>query len=110
MDADNKKFMGAVIDCMKEEDQTNLWHGLMEGVKLFGDGANTGRVPAIMLLTDGCPNHMLVRPSLSLRGVRILMDSSGSPHKDISPSSGPRHPSRPPSTPSVSVIHSDRGS
>jgi len=60
MDSDNKAFTKAVIHGMKEEAQTNLWHGLMEGIQLFDNETNTGRVPAIMLLTDGCPNHMSV--------------------------------------------------
>ncbi|KAH8742268.1 hypothetical protein F5883DRAFT_654767 [Diaporthe sp. PMI_573] len=36
----------------------NLWHGLRDGINLFKDGANTGRLPAVMVLTDGKPNHM----------------------------------------------------
>jgi Mg-chelatase subunit ChlD len=46
------------IDSMNPIDQTNLWSGLNEGIKLFGEDTDTGRAPAIMLLTDGCPNHM----------------------------------------------------
>ncbi|KAJ0274977.1 hypothetical protein COL940_009030 [Colletotrichum noveboracense] len=48
------------INGMRPIDATNLWHGLLEGIKLFKEGGevNTGRVPAIMVLTDGMPNHM----------------------------------------------------
>lgn len=39
---------------------TNMWHGITTGLKLFdktkGDGQ--GKVPAMMVLTDGEPNHM----------------------------------------------------
>jgi hypothetical protein len=47
------------IEKMATQDSTNLWHGILSGIKLFdGDSAASGRVPAIMVLTDGQPNHM----------------------------------------------------
>ncbi|KAF6807617.1 u-box domain-containing protein [Colletotrichum sojae] len=60
MTAKNKKLAEKNVEGMRPVDATNLWHGLLEGVKLFKEGgeANTGRVPAIMVLTDGMPNHM----------------------------------------------------
>lgn len=45
---------------IKKQDATNLWHGLLDGVKLFreAEGDANGRVPALMVLTDGKPNFM----------------------------------------------------
>jgi hypothetical protein len=54
----NKTLAKKNIDSMQPIDATNLWHGVLEGVKLFNGEANTGRVPAIFVLTDGMPNHM----------------------------------------------------
>lgn len=54
----NKEAAKAKIEAMEVESCTNLWHGLRDGIKLFKDEANTGRVPAVMVLTDGVPNHM----------------------------------------------------
>lgn len=54
----NKEVAKAKVEAMKLESCTNLWHGLRDGIKLFKDEANTGRVPAVMVLTDGVPNHM----------------------------------------------------
>lgn len=60
MTAKNKKLAEKNVESMRPVDATNLWHGLLEGIKLFKEGgeAHTGRVPAIMVLTDGMPNHM----------------------------------------------------
>ncbi|KAK2058676.1 von Willebrand factor type A domain-containing protein [Colletotrichum caudatum] len=60
MDAKNKALAEKNIGDMAPVDATNLWHGLLEGIKLFSAAgeANTGRVPAMMVLTDGMPNHM----------------------------------------------------
>lgn len=54
----NKEAAKAKVEAMDLESCTNLWHGLRDGIKLFQNEANTGRVPAIMVLTDGVPNHM----------------------------------------------------
>ncbi|KAJ0158915.1 hypothetical protein CTA2_10646 [Colletotrichum tanaceti] len=56
----NKALAEKNISGMRPIDATNLWHGLLEGIKLFNAGGevNTGRVPAVMVLTDGMPNHM----------------------------------------------------
>jgi Mg-chelatase subunit ChlD len=45
---------------IKKQDATNLWHGLLDGVKLFREAEENanGRVPALMVLTDGKPNFM----------------------------------------------------
>ncbi|KAJ0307201.1 hypothetical protein Brms1b_010092 [Colletotrichum noveboracense] len=60
MNKKNKTLAEKNINGMRPIDATNLWHGLLEGIKLFKEGGevNTGRVPAIMVLTDGMPNHM----------------------------------------------------
>ncbi|KAJ9142426.1 U-box domain-containing protein [Pleurostoma richardsiae] len=46
------------IEGMQPMDSTNLWHGILEGLRLFNGEINTGRLPALMVLTDGMPNHM----------------------------------------------------
>lgn len=45
---------------MVTRDMTNLWGGIQTGLKLFEDCAagSKGGVPALMVLTDGLPNHM----------------------------------------------------
>ncbi|OIW24674.1 hypothetical protein CONLIGDRAFT_623608 [Coniochaeta ligniaria NRRL 30616] len=59
MNQTNKKKARENIQKMVTQDCTNLWHGILSGIKLFeGDSAANGRVPAIMVLTDGMPNHM----------------------------------------------------
>jgi Mg-chelatase subunit ChlD len=39
-------------------DSTNMWHGMLDGLKLFQGGGVSERVPSMMVLTDGMPNHM----------------------------------------------------
>lgn len=56
--AANKEKAEATIEKMRVEACTNLWHGLKDGIKLFKNGSDTGRVPAVMVLTDGVPNYM----------------------------------------------------
>lgn len=59
MNPSNKKRTRGNIEKMATQDCTNLWHGILSGIKLFdGDAATNDRVPAIMVLTDGMPNHM----------------------------------------------------
>ncbi|GJC89037.1 inter-alpha-trypsin inhibitor heavy chain H3 [Colletotrichum liriopes] len=60
MNKKNKTLAEKNINGMRPIDATNLWHGLLEGIKLFNTGGemNMGRVPAVMVLTDGMPNHM----------------------------------------------------
>lgn len=54
----NKEKAKDKLETMNLDGCTNLWHGLKDGIRLFKDEANTGRVPAVMVLTDGVPNHM----------------------------------------------------
>ena len=65
MTALNKKKTERNLGGMQPSSATNLWGGIMEGLKLFGRGngggegvEGSGRVPALMVLTDGMPNHM----------------------------------------------------
>lgn len=58
MTAANKKKAEAIIAGINIEGATNLWLGLKNGIKLFENEEDTGRVPAVMVLTDGVPNHM----------------------------------------------------
>lgn len=54
----NKKKTERNLGGMQPSSATNLWGGIMEGLRLFKDGGGSGRVPALMVLTDGMPNHM----------------------------------------------------
>ncbi|CCC09715.1 unnamed protein product [Sordaria macrospora k-hell] len=59
MTALNKKKTERNLGGMQPTSATNLWGGIVEGLKLFGkDNGGSGRVPALMVLTDGMPNHM----------------------------------------------------
>lgn len=57
MDHYNKKQTDLKIGALATGNATNLWHGIQEGIRLFDGQRDTGRVPAIMVLTDGMPNH-----------------------------------------------------
>ncbi|KAK7424682.1 hypothetical protein QQX98_000258 [Neonectria punicea] len=54
----NKEVSRRNVTKMQPLDATNLWHGILEGLKLFKAAGSTSRVPAVMILTDGMPNHM----------------------------------------------------
>ena len=59
MNALNKAATLKKIKGMEPQDMTNLWHGIRDGLELFkGTKGETGRVPALLVLTDGMPNHM----------------------------------------------------
>jgi hypothetical protein len=60
MDSTNKPTAKAHILNLQVRDSTNLWHGILSGLQVFKDDTspNQGRVPAIMVLTDGQPNYM----------------------------------------------------
>jgi Mg-chelatase subunit ChlD len=58
MTAGNKADALAKIESMQPMNMTNLWHGIRDGLSLFTEGGSTGRVPALLVLTDGMPNHM----------------------------------------------------
>ncbi|GAP93293.1 putative u-box domain-containing protein [Rosellinia necatrix] len=52
----HKKMADANIGNMKTVGSTNLWDGIRNGIELFRSGEADGRVPALMVLTDGQPN------------------------------------------------------
>lgn len=63
MTDENKVDTLKKIQSMQPTDITNLWHGIRDGLKLFsdvkdGEPSPSGRVPALLVLTDGEPNHM----------------------------------------------------
>ncbi|CAK7268665.1 hypothetical protein SEPCBS119000_003177 [Sporothrix epigloea] len=54
----NKTKANASLESMVPLDSTNLWQGMLAGISLFKDKEQSGRVPAVMVLTDGMPNFM----------------------------------------------------
>ncbi|KAH7157430.1 hint-domain-containing protein [Dactylonectria estremocensis] len=54
----NKEVARKNVTKMEPQDATNLWHGILEGLKLFKNIGSSAKVPAVMILTDGMPNHM----------------------------------------------------
>lgn len=55
---ENKNQAMINIENLQTEGSTNLWHAIKAGIKVFRDADQVGNVPAIMILTDGKPNHM----------------------------------------------------
>lgn len=58
MTDENKKATRDRIRGIGRLDSTNMWHGMLDGLKLFEKGGLSERVPSMMVLTDGMPNHM----------------------------------------------------
>ncbi|KAM3559624.1 hypothetical protein ARSEF4850_004047 [Beauveria asiatica] len=58
MTEENKRLSRDNINSMEPNDATNLWHGILTGLKQFEKVNSDGKVPAVMVLTDGMPNHM----------------------------------------------------
>lgn len=58
MTDENKKTARDNIKSMRPIDATNLWGGIKTGLEQFEGVDSNGKVPAIMVLTDGMPNHM----------------------------------------------------
>ncbi|KAI0548726.1 U-box domain-containing protein [Xylaria curta] len=54
----HKKAVNTKIDNIFANGKTNLWSGIRTGLELFQRGGAGRRVPALMVLTDGQPNHM----------------------------------------------------
>ena len=53
----NRSVALAAITGLKADGQTNLWEGLKLSLdQLSAPAANQGRLKAVLLLTDGCPN------------------------------------------------------
>lgn len=59
MSSSAKKTAVERIEALQVEQATNLWAGIREGLKQFGDSANDmSRTRSMFVLTDGKPNHM----------------------------------------------------
>lgn len=58
MTKSNKKEAWERVEKLQVESMTNLWHGIHKGIKLFDDDERTNTAAAVMILTDGMPNHM----------------------------------------------------
>lgn len=58
MSDENKKIAEDNIEKMHVQGATNLWAGLRRGLECARSQGQTSRTPAVMLLTDGLPNHM----------------------------------------------------
>lgn len=54
----NKDVARKNVTKMQPQDATNLWHGILEGLKVFKGVGSSSKVPAVMILTDGMPNHL----------------------------------------------------
>ncbi|KAI5860913.1 hint-domain-containing protein [Durotheca rogersii] len=54
----NKALAESRIEALAPDMMTNLWHGIQSGLSLFPSQQSTERVPAVMILTDGQPNHI----------------------------------------------------
>lgn len=54
----NKALTLRNINKLQPESMTNLWHGILESIKVFDGNQRSNCAPAIMILTDGMPNHM----------------------------------------------------
>ena len=60
MTEDNKAQARRRIQRIHKENATNLWHGILDAIKVCNEGALSlsTKVPSIMILTDGRPNFM----------------------------------------------------
>jgi hypothetical protein len=58
MTAANKETARKRIKDLQPTDATNLWGGIRSGLDLFKESRTSNNVAAIMVLTDGQPNHM----------------------------------------------------
>ncbi|VUC37867.1 unnamed protein product [Clonostachys rosea] len=54
----NKDLARKKVKEIESRDATNLWHGMLDGIRVLRQGMPSNRVPALMILTDGKPNHM----------------------------------------------------
>ncbi len=57
MTDENKKTARHSINSIETEDGTNLSDGILTGLQQFKNFNSNGKVPAIMVLTDGMPNR-----------------------------------------------------
>lgn len=54
----NKTDTVSRIEKLTTDGMTNMWHGMKEGLQLFRDAPKSSNLAAMMVLTDGMPNHM----------------------------------------------------
>lgn len=60
MDSDKKDTAREKIRSLHPNGSTNLWHGIQNSIRAFNESSDNGNVRAIMVLTDGMPNHKWV--------------------------------------------------
>lgn len=60
MNPANKQAAVDSIKKMTPQHWTNLWGGISEGLKLFQGYENSGRMPALLVLTDGMPTQQVI--------------------------------------------------
>lgn len=58
MSEENKVTARSKVNDMRVRSSTNLWHGILESIKLFEQAPIGRQTRSIMVLTDGMPNHM----------------------------------------------------
>ncbi|KAG8424013.1 hypothetical protein J3458_000853 [Metarhizium acridum] len=58
MDISNKEEARRKIKALDPNGSTNLWHGIRDGIQAFEQSSENGNIRAMMVLTDGMPNHM----------------------------------------------------
>ncbi|QUC23766.1 uncharacterized protein UV8b_08007 [Ustilaginoidea virens] len=58
MDVDEKEQARSSIKRLEPNGSTNLWHGIQDGIRVFEEALDNANVRAMMILTDGMPNHM----------------------------------------------------
>lgn len=58
MNGMNKRDTVSRIENLLTGGLTNMWHGIKEGIQLFRNATKSDNIAALMVLTDGMPNHM----------------------------------------------------
>ncbi|EGX93012.1 U-box domain-containing protein [Cordyceps militaris CM01] len=58
MTAENKMTALNNINGMCHQSKTNLWQGILTGIEQLRGVNSNGQAPAVLVLTDGEPNHM----------------------------------------------------
>jgi len=77
-DAGGKALLLAALDAIDTEGSTNIWDGLHKSLEELRKCADNGRIPYVMLMTDGCPN---INPP---RGHVSMLERYFDSHKDFS--------------------------
>lgn len=58
MDISNRDEARRKVKALDPNGSTNLWHGIRDGIQIFEQSPENGNIRAMMVLTDGMPNHM----------------------------------------------------